>query len=114
MKINLNLKSIFLNSIENEHIGRKISSSFRVLIFLFCISMIFSIFSIFITASRTTNLYNKPYKILNLISDIKNNLKIIDNSLYKASTYDDSINRKSETLLATDAYKNLLLNVSDL
>lgn len=114
MKINLNLKSIFLNSIENEHIGRKISSSFRVLIFLFCISMIFSIFSIFITASRTTNLYNKPYKILSLISDIKNNLKTIDNSLYKASTYDDSINRKSETLLATDAYKNLLLNVSDL
>lgn len=114
MKINLNLKSIFLNSIENEHIGGKISSSFRVLIFLFCISMIFSIFSIFITASRTTNLYNKPYKILSLISDIKNNLKTIDNSLYKASTYDDSINRKSETLLATDAYKNLLLNVSDL
>lgn len=110
----INLKSIFLNFIENEHIGKKISFSFRVLIFLFCISMIFSIFSIFVTASRTTNLYNKPYKILSLISDIKNNLKTIDNSLYKASTSDDSINRKSETLLATDAYKNLLLNISQL
>lgn len=110
----INLKSIFLNFIENEHIDRKISFSFRVLIFLFCISMIFSIFSIFVTASRTTNLYNKPYKILSLISDIKNNLKTIDNSLYKASTSDDSINRKSETLLATDAYKNLLLNISQL
>lgn len=113
-KVNFNLKSIFLNFIENENIGKKISSSFKILIFLFCISMTFSAFSIFTTASRTTNLYNKPYKILDLISDIKNNLKTIDNSLYKASTYDDSINRKSECMLADDAYQNLLLNISEL
>lgn len=100
--------------IENESIEKKISSSFNFIIILTTIAMICSTISIVSMASRTNKLYTSPYAVSNTISNIKYNLKDLDDNLYKAISTSESSKRNYSIDLSNAAAEDLNKNIETL
>ena len=106
-------KKLFL-FIENESIEKKISNSFKFIIILTAIAMICSTISIISMASRTNKLYTSPYAVSNTISNIKYNLKDLDDNLYKAISTNETSKRNYSIDLSNAAAEDLKKNIETL
>jgi len=106
-------KRLFL-FIENESIEKKISNSFKFIIILTAIAMICSTISIISMASRTNKLYTSPYAVSNTISNIKYNLKDLDDNLYKAIATNETSKRNYSIDLSNAASEDLTKNIETL
>jgi len=106
-------KRLFL-FIENESIEKKISNSFKFIIILTAIAMICSTISIISMASRTNKLYTSPYAVSNTISNIKYNLKDLDDNLYKAIATNETSKRNYSIDLSNTAAEDLKKNIETL
>lgn len=96
-----------LSFIESESIGKKISYSFKIIITLMIIAMIFSMIGIISMASRTNKLYNSPYAVLRTISNLKSNFEQLDSSLYKAISTNDTVKKNYYLSISEDSLSNL-------
>ena len=122
-KINLHNEKLFSNLqnskifkrlflfIENESIEKKISNSFKFIIILTSIAMICSTLSIISMASRTNKLYTSPYAVSNTISNIKYNLKDLDDNLYRAIATNEASKRNYSIDLSNAAAEDLNKNI---
>lgn len=61
----------------NLTIGKKLFTTFGVIIVLFCCTVIISIFSLFSAKSRLDEFYNGPYNVTNKASDLKTSLEAV-------------------------------------
>lgn len=104
---NNKLQEGLLAFLENKSINKKISSSFKIIITLMIITMIFSMIGIISMASRTNKLYNSPYTILRTISDLKSNFEKLDSSLYKAISTNDTVKKNYYLSISEDSLNNL-------
>lgn len=62
---------------KNLTIGKKLFTTFGVIIVLFCCTVIISIFSLFSAKSRLDEFYNGPYNVTNKASDLKTSLEAV-------------------------------------
>lgn len=108
---NNKLQEGLLAFLENKSINKKISSSFKIIITLMIITMIFSMIGIISMASRTNKLYNSPYTVLRTISDLKSNFEQLDSSLYKAISTNDSVKKNYYLGISKDSLNNLQNNI---
>lgn len=104
---NNKLQEGLLAFLENKSINKKISSSFKIIITLMIITMIFSMIGIISMASRTNKLYNSPYTVLRTISDLKSNFEKLDSSLYKAISTNDTVKKNYYLSISEDSLNNL-------
>lgn len=107
------LKKLFL-FIENESIEKKISNSFKFIIILMAVAMISSMISIISMASRTNKLYSSPYTVSKTISNIKYNLKDLDDNLYKAISTTETSKRNYCIDVSNAAAEDLKKNIETL
>ena len=110
---NKTLKKLFL-FIENESIEKKISNSFKFIIILMAVAMICSMISIISMASRTNKLYTSPYTVSKTISNIRYNLKDLDDNLYKAISTSETSKRNYSIDLSNAAAEDLKKNIETL
>ena len=108
---NNKLQEGLLSFLENKSINKKISSSFKIIIALMIITMLFSMIGITSMASRTNKLYNSPYTVLRTISDLKSNFEKLDSSLYKAISTNDSVKKNYYLSISEDSLNNLQNNI---
>ncbi|WP_160687418.1 methyl-accepting chemotaxis protein [Clostridium sp. C2-6-12] len=113
LQSNKTLKKLFL-FIENESIEKKISNSFKFIIILMAVAMICSMISIISMASRTNKLYASPYTVSKTISNIKYNLKDLDDNLYKAIATTESSKRNYSIDVSNAAAEDLKKNIEAL
>jgi methyl-accepting chemotaxis protein len=107
---NKGLKKLF-SFIENESIEKKISNSFKFIIILMAVAMICSMISIISMASRTNKLYTSPYTVSKTISNIKYDLKDLDDNLYKAIATTESSKRNYSIDVSNAAAEDLKSNI---
>jgi hypothetical protein len=100
------LKKLF-SFVENESIEKKISNSFKFIIILMAVAMICSMISIISMASRTNKLYTSPYTVSKTISNIKYDLKDLDDNLYKAIATTETSKRNYSIDVSNAALKIL-------
>ena len=108
---NNKLQEGLLSFLENKSINKKISSSFKIIIALMIITMLFSMIGITSMASRTNKLYNSPYTVLRTISDLKSNFEKLDSSLYKAISTNDTVKKNYYLSISEDSLNNLQNNI---
>ena len=111
---NTKFEKRILNYIKNDSISKKLSKTFRTIISLMLVAIIFSIIGIIYMASRTNKLYTSPYAISNIVSNIKVNLKDLDNNIYKAVSTTDSIKKNTHIYLSNTQADMLKLNIENL
>lgn len=110
-KVILKLQAKLMALLENKSIDKKISGSFKIIVILMTIAMIFSMIGIISMASRTDKLYNSPYAVLSKISDVKSNFEQLDSNLYKATSTNDTAKKNLYLSISEDSLKDLKNNI---
>ncbi len=80
--------------IKNKPIDKKIKKSFLTVSMMTIVIMIIMVGTVYISSNKINSLYNKSYKLLDDIADMRINLQEIDKNLYKAIVED---NKERET-----------------
>ena len=113
LQSNKALKKLF-SFVENESIEKNISNSFKFIIILMAVAMICSMISIISMASRTNKLYTSPYTVSKTISNIKYDLKDLDDNLYKAIATTETSKRNYSIDVSNAAAEDLKKNIETL
>lgn len=88
------LSDKFKSHIANYSIHKKIQTSFGLIIGSLIIFMVIVILLIFFISSRTTSLYNGPYKTTDIISNMRVSVQKLDKNIYKALNETNLANKK--------------------
>ena len=72
------------NKLKNYSVYDKVRISFKYVIFINLISICLLIFGLLFLSSKTTALYNGPYKGVSIIGDMTYNVEAVEKNIYKS------------------------------
>lgn len=92
---------------KNLTISKRLFVTFGVIIILFCITVIISIFSLFSTSSNFEKFYNKPYQITNKTADARADIEAVAKYIGYSMMEEDQTRTNTDIQAAKDKIQSL-------